>query len=178
MVYDINLIILININERNYIYGNIAKIGRRKKVFNTPEDETDSIYVNRDVTRNIFAQYIKNTTARKNHFNEFYFHTLKLNMDDKRTKRSDYTASRIICQHGFKELLENEIIVQSLLASSILWKYWNQNIIDVAITPLLFSNIEKKLKHVNKKLELIGPWGALMGKYGTTWIIKHYRLGE
>ena len=130
----------------------------------------DWISNNRDAIRNTFAEHIKKSTSKMKPLNNINIPTLKLSLDNNRTKRSDYTHSKAICQFGFKELLENDIVVQSLLASSILWKYWNHNILDVAITPLNFLNIEKQLEQVNKRLELIGPWSVLIGKYGTQWI--------
>ena len=146
----------------------LAKIGRRKKFYGAPEGNGDGTSANPDAIKNIFAQHIQ-TSGSTQLFNDMNIPTLKLNLNGYRTTRSDISLSES-CQIGFKKLLKRDVIIESLLASSILWRHWNQNILRISNHPLSFLAIEEEFIRIFKQLELIGPWSLLIGRYGANWI--------
>ena len=79
-------------------------------------------------------------------------------------------------QRGLEHILESPEVTEVLVAASILWKYWNHELEDMAISPPGILKLDAKLSELEQKLESIGLWSELIAKYGTHWIKELFSI--
>ena len=96
----------------------------------------------------------------------------RLSVITKRKKRNVYVASSYYCQREFEQLLKSPEVNEVLIAASGLWRYWNHELLDMAMSfPVAFT-FDAKLSEIDKKLKSLGHSSELISKYGIHWIKK------
>ena len=124
----------------------------------------------RNIIKSAFAQHVINNTVTQKMFEPTILDKSRLNVITKRKKRNDYVSSNNYCQKGFEQLLKSPEVNELLLAASILWKYWNHELLDMAISLPDVLIFDAKLSEIDKKLKSLGHWSEMIAKYGIHWI--------
>ena len=93
----------------------------------------------------------------------------KLNHKAKRKRREEKMSD---CEEKLEKLLEHEMIIESLTATSVLWKNWN-NRLSTIIHQDPFK-LDKEIRNLQNELKPLGVWSHRIGKYGSNWIRSNY----
>ena len=124
--------------------------------------------------KSVFAQHIEKSIKQQNLSDRNISAGSEPNVGKVRKKRNDYLASNFYCQKGFDQLLNTSKVKETLLAASILWNFWNNEVGNmVSGIPGILKFTARILK-VDKQLKSLGIWGEKMAKYGIHWIKTVY----
>ena len=146
------------------------QIGRRKKLIKNSKQFNDRMVKNRDIIKSSFAQHVINNTIEHKMFGSTILDKSRRSVIRKRKKRNDYIDSNNYCQREFEQLLKIPEVNELLLAASNLWKYWNHELMDMAMSLPIAWKFDAKLSEINKKITSLGHWSKMIAKYGIHWI--------